>query len=114
MQAKTTIAACFAVWCLIHNPKYRILVVSAAETLSSEISTLIVRIIMTHPDLECLRPDTSAGDRSSVQAFDVHHTLKGVDKSPSVACIGITSTLPGKRADLILADDKLHVVYKLL
>lgn len=78
---------------------------SAAETLSNEISTLIVRIIMTHPDLECLRPDTSAGDRSSVQAFDVHHTLKGVDKSPSVACIGITSTLPGKRADLILADD---------
>lgn len=104
-QAKTSIAACFAVYCLIHNPKFRILVVSAAETLSNEISTLIVRIIMTHPDLACLRPDTSAGDRSSVQAFDVHHTLKGIDKSPSVACIGITSTLPGKRADLILADD---------
>lgn len=104
-QAKTSIAACFAVWNLIHNPKYRVLVVSAAETLSSEISTLIVRIITTHPNLSCLRPDTAAGDRSSVQAFDVHHTLKGVDKSPSVACVGITSSLPGKRADLILADD---------
>ena len=31
--------------------------------------------------------------------------LKGVDRSPSVACIGITGQLPGKRADLLIADD---------
>ena len=104
-QAKTTITACYAVWHLIHNPKARILIISAGGTQANEISTLIVRIIMTMPELECLRPDKAAGDRTSVEAFDVHHSLKGIDKSPSVACCGVTSNLQGKRADLLIADD---------
>lgn len=104
-QAKTTITAIFAIWCLIHDPKYRVLIVSAGGAQASEIATLVVRLITTVDILECLRPDRSAGDRTSVEAFDVHYTLKGVDKSPSVACIGITGNLPGKRADLLIADD---------
>jgi hypothetical protein len=104
-QAKTTIAAIFAVWCLIHSPAYRVLVISAGGTQANEISTLIVRIILGMDELECLRPDKTAGDRTSVEAFDIHYTLKGVDKSPSVACVGITSNLQGKRADLLIADD---------
>lgn len=104
-QAKTTISAAFAVWSLIHDPRHRVLIISAGGSQASEISTLIVRIIMTMPLLECMRPDTTNGDRSSVEHFDVHYTLKGVDKSPSVACVGITSNLQGKRADLLIADD---------
>lgn len=104
-EAKTTIAAIFSVWSLIHDPKFRILVVSAGETQANEISTLIVRMIQTVDILECLRPDSSAGDRTSVEHFDVHYSLKGLDKSPSVACVGINSNLPGKRADLLIADD---------
>lgn len=104
-QAKTTITAAFAVWCLIHNPAFRILVISAGGTQANEISTLIVRIVMSMDELECLRPDRNAGDRTSVEAFDVHHSLKGLDKSPSVACVGITGNLQGKRADLLIADD---------
>ncbi len=104
-QAKTTITAAFAVWCLIHDPRLRILVISAGGTQANEISTLIVRIIMTMDELECLRPDRNSGDRTSVEAFDVHHSLKGLDKSPSVACVGVTGNLQGKRADLLIADD---------
>lgn len=104
-QAKSTITAIFAVWCLIQNPKTRVLIVSAGNDLSSEISTLINRIIMNMDILKCLRPDPSAGDRISVEAFDVHFSLKGVDKSPSVRCVGIGGNLPGKRADLLIADD---------
>jgi hypothetical protein len=104
-QAKTTIAALFAVWCLIHNPKLRVLIISAGGTQANEISTLIVRVIQTMDVLECLRPDANAGDRTSVEHFDVHHSLKGIDKSPSVACVGITANLQGKRADLLIADD---------
>jgi hypothetical protein len=104
-QAKTTIAAAYSVWCLIQDPTYRVLIISAGGTQASEISTLIIRIIMTMPELECLHPDTNNGDRSSVDHFDVHYALKGVDKSPSVACVGITAQLQGKRADLLLADD---------
>lgn len=104
-QAKTTVAALFAVWSLIHNPSYRVLIVSAGGTQANEISTLIVRIIMSWDILECMRPDANAGDRTSVEHFDVHHSLKGVDKSPSVACVGISANLQGKRADILIADD---------
>lgn len=104
-QAKTTITAAFAVWTLIHEPKSRVLILSAGGTQANEISTLIVRLILTMEGLECLHPDPSNGDRTSVEAFDVHYTLKGVDKSPSVACVGITGNLQGKRADLLIADD---------
>lgn len=104
-QAKTTICAAFAVWTLIHNPHHRVLIISAGGSQASDISTLIIRIIMTMDELECMQPDTNNGDRSSVEHFDVHYSLKGVDKSPSVACIGITGQLQGKRADLLIADD---------
>ncbi len=104
-QAKTTIAAIFAVWCLIHDPSHRVLILSAGGKQANEISTLIVRLLMTMDELECLRPDAANGDRTSVEAFDIHYTLKGVDKSPSVACIGITGNLQGKRADLLIPDD---------
>lgn len=104
-QAKTTIAAAYAVWCLIHSPTHRVLIVSAGGTQANEISTLIIRIIMHMDVLECMRPDRQAGDRASTEAFDLHHSLKGVEKSPSVACVGITANLQGKRADLLIADD---------
>jgi hypothetical protein len=104
-QAKTTVAALYAVWCLIHSPAHRILIISAGGTQATEIATLVVRLITTMDILECMVPDKMAGDRSSVEAFDIHHSLKGLDKSPSVACVGIDSNLQGKRADLLIADD---------
>lgn len=104
-QAKSTITAIFSVWCLVHDPKFRVLVVSAGGTQANEVATLITRLILHMPSLACLRPDRNRGDRVSTEAFDVYGELKGVDKSPSVACIGITGNLPGKRADLLIADD---------
>jgi len=104
-QAKTTITACYAVWRLIHDPTTRVLIVSSGDSMATEISNWIIQIIMGMEELECLRPDRSSGDRASVKAFDVHHELKGPEKSPSIACIGITSNMQGKRADVLIADD---------
>jgi hypothetical protein len=104
-QAKTTIAAAYAVFCLMHSPSHRVLIISAGGTQAVEISTLIVRLVTTMDILDCLCPDKMAGDRTSVEAFDIHHSLKGIDKSPSVACVGIDSNLQGKRADLLIPDD---------
>lgn len=104
-QAKTTIAAVFAVWCLLHSPSGRVLIVSAGGDQATDIATLIVRIIMNMDVLECMRPDKSAGDRTSVEGFDIHHSLKGIDKSASVDCIGIDANLNGRRADLLIPDD---------
>lgn len=104
-EAKTTLAALYAIWRIIHRPSTRVLIVSAGEQNSSDTATLIVRLIMTWDILECLRPDRQAGDRTSTEAFDVHYALKGLDRSPSIACAGITSNLPGRRADLLIPDD---------
>ncbi len=104
-QAKTTIAAAFCVWYLVHNPAGRTLIVSAGGDQATDIATLIVRIIMNMDVLACMRPDKSAGDRTSVEGFDIHHSLKGIDKSASVDCIGIDANLQGRRADLLIPDD---------
>lgn len=105
-EAKSTLAALYAVWRIIQRPSTRVLIVSGGETQASEVATLVIRIIMNWDILEYLRPDKSAGDKTSVEGFDVHYALRTtVDKSPSVACIGITAQLQGKRADLLIADD---------
>src|SRR5690554_216592 len=104
-EAKSTLAALYAVWRIIQRTSCRVLIVSGGERQASEVATLVIRLIMQWDILEYLRPDRNAGDRSSVEAFDVHFALKGLDKSPSVACVGITANLPGKRADLLIADD---------
>lgn len=104
-EAKTTLAALYAVWRIIHRPSTRVLIVSAGEQNSNDTATLIVRLIMTWDILEYLRPDRAAGDRTSTMSFDVHYSLKGLDRSPSISCAGITSNLPGRRADLLIPDD---------
>lgn len=104
-QAKTTITAIYAVWRLIHDPTTRILIVSAGGGMASQISGWIIQIINGMEVLECMRPDKSAGDRTSVVEFDIHYSLKGPEKSPSIACLGAFSNMQGYRADLLIADD---------
>ena len=104
-QAKTTVTAAYAVWRLIQDPTTRILIISSGDKMAKEISNWIIQIINGMDELACLRPDRAAGDRASVEAFDVHHALKGAEKSPSVACMGITGNMQGKRADVLIADD---------
>lgn len=104
-QAKSTLAALYCVWLIIQDPTCRVLIVSGGERQASDVALMIIRVINNWPMLCWLRPDTRMGDRSSVSAFDVHYSIKGIDKSPSIACVGITASLQGMRADLILADD---------
>ena len=104
-QAKSTIVAMFAVWQLIHDCKHRILIISAGSEVAAEIANWVIQIIMNWDMLECLRPDRQHGDRASSKSFDINWQLKGAEKSPSVACIGITANMQGRRADLLIPDD---------
>lgn len=104
-QAKTTLASIFAVFTLIHKPWFRILIVSAAGKLSKEIAYFIIQILYGLDILWMLRADSQAGDRESMEAYDVHWLFKGTNKSPSIKCMGIDSSLAGTRADMIIPDD---------
>ncbi|MBV1929749.1 MAG: phage terminase large subunit [Gammaproteobacteria bacterium] len=104
-QAKSTIVAMFAVWQLIHDCKHRILILSAGSDVAMEIANWVIQIIMNWGMLECMRPDRQHGDRASSKAFDINWQLKGAEKSPSIACIGVTANMQGRRADLLIPDD---------
>ena len=104
-QAKSTLAALYCIWLMLQNPTSRVLIVSGGEKQASDIALMIIRLINNWTLLCWLRPDVSKGDRSSVHAFDIHYSLKGIDKSASISCVGITANLQGMRADFILADD---------
>lgn len=104
-EAKSTLAALYAVWRLTRNPAFRILVVSESGKIAKDMATLVTKLIMQWDILEYLRPDRSEGDRTATESFDVHWSLKGIEKSASVACEGIFGTLTGRRADTLIADD---------
>lgn len=104
-QAKTTLTAIYAVFMLIHNPHYRIVIFSQNAKRAKEIAGWIIKIFYAQEILEFMRPDKYAGDRSSIEAFDIHWHLRGDDKSPSVSCYSIESGAQGARADIIIADD---------
>ena len=104
-EAKSTIACIFGVWNIIQNPTTRILLISASAEKAIENAVLIQGLIKHWEILSYLVPDRNAGDRTAVNAFDVHWALKGVNKSPTVRCMGITASLQGYRADLLIPDD---------
>ena len=104
-QAKTTITAIYAIFCLIHDPTCRVLIISAGAAKANEISKGIILILNAMEELSCMLPDRNAGDRTSTEHFDIHYTLRGSSMNPSVACLGITSTTQGYRADVLIPDD---------
>lgn len=104
-QAKTTIAAIYAVFRIIHEPHKRIMIVSQTAKRAEEIAGWVIKIFRGLDFLEFMLPDMYAGDKASIKGFEVHYTLRGSDKSPSVACYSIEAGMQGARADIILADD---------
>ncbi|WJM29646.1 phage terminase large subunit [Novosphingobium resinovorum] len=101
---KTFITAAYVVWRLWKNPDLKIAIVSANETLASEITQFIKQIIDAPEGDDLwseLRPRT--GQRQSALAFDVGAAKP--DKSPSVKAMSIVGQLTGSRADLTISDD---------
>ena len=104
-EAKSTLAGLFAVWCLIRDQDEHVLIVSGGEKQASDVAIMVLRLIEQWSLLCWMRPDPAKGDRTSFQAYDLHCSLRRVDKSPSVACVGITAQLQGKRATILIPDD---------
>jgi hypothetical protein len=104
-QAKTTLTAIYAVFRLIHMPNCRVLIVSAGGKMSKEIASFVIQIINGLDFLDVLCADKNAGDHESVEWYDIHWLFKGVEKSPSVKCLGVDSSVQGSRSDVLIADD---------
>lgn len=105
MQAKTTLTAIYGVFRLIHQPTARILIFSAGGKMSKEIASFVIQILNGLDFLWMLRADKMSGDRESIEGYDVHWLFKGVEKSPSIKCLGVDTNAQGSRADILIADD---------
>lgn len=101
---KTFITAAYVVWRLWNNPDTKVAIVSANESLATEIASFIKQIIDSEAGDE-LWPELRAksGQRQSTLAFDVGAAKP--DKSPSVKAMSIVGQLTGSRADLTISDD---------
>lgn len=105
-QAKSTVAAIGIVWDLVMNPNHRNAVVMSNEKKAKEIIVMARRIFHDLPELEPWLPDPRGGDRTGIQAWDVHHSLRNMsEKSPSLCPISLGESLQGKRTDLTVLDD---------
>lgn len=104
-EAKTTIAGAYAVWCIIHNPRFRVLIVTADSKFAQDVMLWCTQILDMMPVLHVLSDKATGKERRNTLQYDVNLLLKGADKSPSIASVGIFGTLPGKRSDLTLVDD---------
>lgn len=104
-QAKTTLTAIYAAFRIIHSPHTRIVIFSQTGKRAKEIAGWIIKIFNHVDFLQFMCPDQNNGDKSSVEAFEIHWCLRGSDKSPSVACQSIEAGAQGMRADVLIADD---------
>jgi hypothetical protein len=98
---KSYIGAIYTTWRLLRNVDEKILVVSASGPKAIEIATFIRSLFENVPLLAHLKPGPD--DRDSVLSFDVAGSKVSI--APSVAAVGITSQITGRRATLVLADD---------
>ena len=106
---KSWMTAAFVVWKLRINPQLKFMVISASKDRADNFSTFCLRLLQDIPILQCLRPRSD--QRCSKLSFDVAQATP--DQAPSVVSKGIFSQITGSRADFIISDDKLHVVFKL-
>lgn len=104
-QAKSTIARGFSIFSLIHNPRLRVVLFTGEASLARKFSKAMIDLFYAMPELSFMLPDKRAGDRDSVEAFDIHHSLRGLDPHPSIAAKSLLSGIQGMRGDIILADD---------
>jgi hypothetical protein len=98
---KSWLAAIYTTWRLLRNIDEKILVVSASGPKAIEIATFIRRLFEEVPLLQHIKPNGEG--RDSVLSFDVSGCKPAI--APSVAALGITGQLTGRRATLVLGDD---------
>lgn len=98
---KSWLAAIYTTWRLLRNVDEKILIVSASGPKAIEIATFIRRLFEEVPLLNHIKPNSEG--RDSVLSFDVAGCKPAI--APSVAALGISGQLTGRRATLVLADD---------
>lgn len=100
-MAKSWITAAFALWNLLRNPQLKIGVFSGSAKRAVNFVNFCLNLVAEMPLLQHLRPKPN--QRQSSSSFDVGPSRP--DQTPSVFAAGITASIVGFRADIIVGDD---------
>lgn len=98
---KSTLVAQLCAWLLAGDPSLRVLVLSATDPLASRLVLHTRDIIQRHPLTRSLVPDRKA--EWAVDRFTIDRPTRW--REPSMRAAGITATITGARADVIICDD---------
>lgn len=102
--AKSTITGCYNAWLLDKNPENtQILYICANQEEAKKFMKFTRNLLERVPFLNYLLPDSKAGQRDNVLAFDVRPS--GMKIQPSCRALSIFGNLTGNRATHIIADD---------
>lgn len=103
-SAKSTLTAIYVAWRIALDPLVKILVVSRGSKLAARMLRTVRRVIIANvPMLWHLQPNDDCLDNA--EQFQVPQALSVVTGGATLTSVGITSNLPGLRADLTIGDD---------
>jgi hypothetical protein len=103
-SAKSTLTSIYVAWRIFREPLIKIMVVSRGSKLAARMLRTVRRVFIENcPVLRHLVPTEDCLDNA--EQFQVPASLKVTTGGATLTSLGITSNLPGFRADLTIGDD---------
>lgn len=104
-HGKTTVVVAYITWRLGREPNLRVKVVCATDARAKERLYEIKQHITDNPRVREVFPEMVADDTAEWSKHKVVLKRNARHRDASVEALGITSTITGGRADLLVADD---------
>ena len=103
-SAKSTLTGIYIAWCIMLNPLVKVMVISKGAKLASRMLRTVRRVFLQNcPMLTHLTPIEDCLDNA--EQFQTPQSLKVTTGGATMSSFGITSDLPGYRADISIGDD---------
>jgi len=100
---KSVLTQIFTLWTLYWYPETKVMIISQKHDRAKEMVTFLLNCLENLPMFEALRPQP--GDRQQKTSFDISHKVINPSPNPSVMAAGITGSIQGNRANLLILDD---------
>lgn len=103
-SAKSTLTGIYVTWRILHDPLIKVMIISRGSKLATRMLRVIRKVFIQYcPILEHLMPNEDCLDNA--EQFQTPMAASIATGGATLSSFGITSDLPGYRADLTIGDD---------
>lgn len=103
-SAKSTLTAIYVTWRILREPLLKVMVISRGSRLAERMLRVVRRVFLANcPVLQHLEPNDDCLDNAA--QFQTPQSLAVTTGGATLSSFGVTSDLPGYRADLTVGDD---------